>query len=49
MDEVRVRMWETGGGYYARILDASAYIEVTGVSRRECLAELRRTTGEDVS
>ena len=48
-DEVRARMWETGGRHYARILGASAFIEVTGISRRECLAELRRVTGDDVA
>ena len=42
-------MWEAGGRHYARILDSPAYIEVTGVSRRECLAELRATTGPDVA
>jgi hypothetical protein len=47
-DEVRARMWEAGGRHYARVLDLDAYIEVTGVSRRECLAELRRVTGDDV-
>ena len=48
-DEVRARMWEVGGRHYARILDVSAYIEVTGVSRRECLLELRKATGDDVA
>lgn len=48
-DEVRARMWESGGRHYARVLDVPAFIEVTGVSRWECLAELRRTTGDDVS
>ncbi len=47
-EEVRARMWETGGRFFAHILDASAYIEVTGVSRRECLEQLRETTGDDV-
>jgi len=42
-------MWETGGRFYARILNTAAYIEVTGISRRECFAQLRRTTGEDVA
>jgi hypothetical protein len=42
-------MWEFGGRHYARILDASAYIEVTGVSRTECLSQLRATTGDDVT
>ena len=48
-DAVRVRMWETGGRFYARILDSSAFIEVTGVSRRECYTQLRRTVGDDVT
>jgi predicted DNA-binding transcriptional regulator AlpA len=48
-DEVRARMWEAGGRHYARVLDVAAFIEVTGVSRRECLDELRRVTGDDVS
>ena len=48
-DEVRARMWEFGGRHYARILDTSAFIEVTGVSRAECLAQLRRTTGDEVT
>jgi hypothetical protein len=39
-DPVRARMWEAGGRWFARILEASAYIEVTGVSRRECLEAL---------
>jgi hypothetical protein len=41
-------MWETGGRFYARVLDAPAYIEVTGVSKRECLDQLRATLGDDV-
>jgi hypothetical protein len=46
-DEVRVRMWETGGRFYARILDSPAFIEVTGVSRHECYRQLRRMVGQD--
>jgi len=42
-------MWETGGRFVARVLDVPAYIEVTGVSRHECLAQLRKVTGDDVS
>ena len=49
MDAARARMWETGGRWYARILDAQAYIEVTGVSKDQCLEELRKLTGEEVS
>jgi hypothetical protein len=41
-------MWETGGRWFAHVLDVSAYIEVTGTSRAACLDELRRATGEDV-
>ncbi|MDP9330530.1 MAG: hypothetical protein M3P11_07850 [Actinomycetota bacterium] len=48
-DDVRVRMWHTGGRWYAHILDTSAYIEVTGVTRERCLQELRKVTGHDVS
>ncbi len=48
-DDVRVRLWETGGRWYAHILDAPAFIEVTGTTRERCLEELRRTTGPDVS
>ncbi len=48
-DDIRVRMWETGGRWYAHILDAPAFIEVTGTTRERCLLELRKTTGYDVS
>ena len=48
-DDVRVRMWETGGRWYAHILDAPAFIEVTGTSRERCLVELRKVTGDDAS
>ena len=43
----RVQMWETGGRWYAQVLDSPAYIEVTGVTREQCVAELRKITGED--
>ncbi len=49
IDAVRARMWETGGRWYARILDAPAYIEVTGISRGQCLEQLRKVTGDDVT
>jgi hypothetical protein len=48
-DDVRVRLWETGGRWYAHILDAPAYIEVTGTSRERCLRELRKVTGDDAT
>ena len=48
-DTARARMWQSGGRWYARILDAPAYIEVTGISRHQCLAELRKVTGDDVT
>jgi hypothetical protein len=41
-------MWETGGRWYARILDAPMFVEVTGTSRDGCLDELRRAIGDDV-
>jgi len=47
-DEVRARMWQSGGRHYARVLDVPAFIEVTGVSRGECLEELRKATGDEV-
>ena len=46
-DAAQVRMWETGGRWFARILDAPLYVEVTGVTRERCLAELRKVTGDD--
>ncbi len=46
---VRARLWSTGGRWYAHILDAPAYIEVTGTSQDACIRELRKVTGEDVS
>ena len=42
-------MWETGGRWYAHILDAPAFIEVTGTSRERCIGELRKVTGDDVT
>jgi hypothetical protein len=48
-ETARARMWQSGGRWYARILDAPAYIEVTGVSRAQCLDELRAVTGDDVT
>jgi len=48
-DDVRARMWETGGRWYAHILDSPAFIEVTGTSQRGCIGELRKVTGDDVS
>jgi hypothetical protein len=42
-------MWEFGGRWYARVEDAPVYVEVTGVTRETCLAELRKVTGEDVT
>ncbi len=40
-------MWETGGRWYARLLETPAYIEVTGVSRRQCLDELLEVVGDE--
>jgi hypothetical protein len=41
-------MWETGGRWFAHVLDVPAYIEVTGTSRQGCLDELLVVTGPDV-
>jgi len=41
-------MWESGGRWYAHILDAPMFVEVTGTSRGSCLAELRKVAGPDV-
>lgn len=46
---MRARVWSTGGRWYAHILDAPAYIEVTGTSREACVRELRKVTGDDVT
>jgi hypothetical protein len=48
-DHVRARVWETGGRWYAHIMDAPAFIEVTGTSRESCVQELRKLTGDDVT
>ena len=42
-------MWEFGGRWYARLEDTPAFIEVTGISRKQCIGELRKVTGEDVT
>jgi hypothetical protein len=47
-DPVRARMWESGGRWYARVLDAPMYVEVTGTSKLGCLRELRNTAGDGV-
>ena len=47
-DPAFARMWELGGRWYAR-LDASAFIEVTGITRERCIEELRTITGDDVT
>jgi predicted DNA-binding transcriptional regulator AlpA len=47
-DPAHARMWESGGRWYAHVLDVPAYIEVTGTSRATCVEELRKITGDDV-
>jgi hypothetical protein len=47
-EPARARMWESGGRWFAHVLDVPAYIEVTGTSRENCLDELRKLTGADV-
>ena len=41
-------MWESGGRWFAHVLDASVYLEVTGTSKLGCLDELRKAVGDDV-
>jgi len=48
-DPVRARMWQLGGRWYAQVLDAPMFVEVTGTSRRGCLDELRTVAGEDAT
>ena len=45
---MRARLWRSGGRWYARVLDAPMYVEVTGTSRIGCLDELRKAIGDDV-
>jgi hypothetical protein len=47
-EPARARLWETGGRWFAHVLDVPAYIEVTATSRAGCIEELRRVTGDDV-
>jgi len=46
-DPVRARMWESGGRWFAQVLDAPMFVEVTGTSRHGCVAELRKLAGDD--
>jgi len=48
-DPVRARMWESGGRWYAHVLDESVYVEVTGTSKHACLDELQKVAGDDVT
>jgi hypothetical protein len=48
-DGVRARMWQLGGRWYAQVLDAPMYVEVTGTSRAACVAELRGVIGDDAA
>jgi hypothetical protein len=46
-DRVRARMWQLGGRWYAHVLEAPVYVEVTGTSRAGCERELRAVIGDD--
>lgn len=48
-DPVRARMWESGGRWFAQVLEAPVYVEVTGTSKHGCLDELRKVVGDDVT
>ena len=47
-DPVQARLWESGGRWYAHVLNAPMFVEVTGTSRDACLRELRKVSGPDV-
>jgi hypothetical protein len=47
--EVRARMWESGGRWFAHVLDSPVYLEVTGTSKLRCIDELRKAVGDDVT
>jgi hypothetical protein len=49
VEPVQARMWAVGGRWYAAVMDAPVYLEVTGTSKRACLGELRKATGDDVA
>lgn len=44
-DQTWARMWELGGRWYAQVLGAPVYVEVTGTTKRTCLDELRSAVG----
>ena len=48
-EPVRARMWQLGGRWYAHVLDAPMFVEVTGMSRAGCLEELRKIAGDDAT
>lgn len=41
-------MWESGGRWFAHVLDAPMFVEVTATGRHACLDELREAVGDDV-
>jgi hypothetical protein len=48
-EAVRARMWQLGGRWYAHVLDAPMFVEVTGTSRDGCVDELRKVVGDDAA
>jgi hypothetical protein len=47
-DAVRARLWHSGGRWYARVLDAPMYVEVTARRGSAVWSELREAIGDDV-
>jgi hypothetical protein len=41
-------MWEMGGRWYAQVVGAPVFLEVTATARLACLDELREAVGDDV-
>ena len=48
-DPVRARMWQSGGRWFAQVLDAPMFVEVTGTSKLGCIGELQKIAGEDTT
>jgi hypothetical protein len=48
-DLVHARMWQLGGRWYAQVVGAPVFVEVTATSRDGCVRELRKAVGDDAA
>jgi hypothetical protein len=48
-EKVHARMWQSGGRWYAQVLHAPMFVEVTATSRDGCVEELRKLAGDDTA